>query len=204
MNKGDPGERREMHDTSRGSRSRYPLRYLVGNALRMTNGDRWECPAPILSPVSVCRSSVSSGVPLIVSSAILGICRTLSTGQFFQVPIHARTMKSDAVQEKKAAGAERDQLAKAFGRQLSMASRSVHADDFENTHAAVAPAMHVSTTFRYSDNPAELKPWGDIGVSDVRTIWQEGQLTVSSPATSMTFTSTRARSRPIPLGMRPS
>ncbi|AEO65431.1 uncharacterized protein THITE_2112405 [Thermothielavioides terrestris NRRL 8126] len=54
-----------------------------------------------------------------------------------------------------------NKLAAAFGRQLSLASRSVHADDYTNTHPAVAPPMHVSTTFRYADNPEELVPWSD-------------------------------------------
>ncbi|KAG6274406.1 hypothetical protein E4U48_002576 [Claviceps purpurea] len=44
---------------------------------------------------------------------------------------------------------------------LSLSSRTVHADDFISTHRAVAPAMHVSTTFRYSDDPEELHRSGD-------------------------------------------
>ncbi|KAK3899588.1 pyridoxal phosphate-dependent transferase [Staphylotrichum tortipilum] len=64
--------------------------------------------------------------------------------------------------EQMAAGAGPDQLASVFGRQLSLASRSVHADDYTNTHSAVAPPMHVSTTFRYSDNPDKLQPWSEI------------------------------------------
>lgn len=67
--------------------------------------------------------------------------------------------------EKKAAGATANQLAEAFGKQLSLASRSVHADDYTNTHPAVAPPMHVSTTYRYSENPDELVPWSDVDVS---------------------------------------
>ncbi|KAI1757187.1 pyridoxal phosphate-dependent transferase [Xylaria castorea] len=39
---------------------------------------------------------------------------------------------------------------------LSLAAQTVHADDFLNSHSAVAPPMHVSTTFRYSRNPDEL------------------------------------------------
>ncbi|KAI0818001.1 Cys/Met metabolism PLP-dependent enzyme-domain-containing protein [Xylaria sp. FL0064] len=39
---------------------------------------------------------------------------------------------------------------------LSLSSQTVHADDFLNSHAAVAPPMHVSTTFRYSRNPDDL------------------------------------------------
>ena len=43
------------------------------------------------------------------------------------------------------------QLAAAFpGHELSRSSRAVHADDYINTHRAVAPPMHVSTTFRYN------------------------------------------------------
>lgn len=41
---------------------------------------------------------------------------------------------------------------------LSLASRLVHADDGISTHRAVAPAMHVSTTFRYNDDPDQLQP----------------------------------------------
>ncbi|SPN97201.1 related to putative cystathionine beta-lyase [Cephalotrichum gorgonifer] len=41
-------------------------------------------------------------------------------------------------------------------RELALASRSIHADDNVSAHRAVAPAMHVSTTFRYSDNPDDL------------------------------------------------
>ena len=39
---------------------------------------------------------------------------------------------------------------------LSLASKSVHADDWIQAHRAVAPAMHVSTTFRYDDDPEKL------------------------------------------------
>ncbi|KAH6627982.1 Cys/Met metabolism PLP-dependent enzyme-domain-containing protein [Chaetomium tenue] len=71
-------------------------------------------------------------------------------------------MVSNGNTEKKAAGAGPNQLAAAFGRQLSLASRSVHADDYTNTHTAVAPPMHVSTTFRYPRNPDELVAWSDV------------------------------------------
>lgn len=50
--------------------------------------------------------------------------------------------------------------------QLSLASRSVHADDYINSHRAVAPPMHLSTTFRYSDDPDALKHWDNTDVSD--------------------------------------
>jgi hypothetical protein len=107
--------------------------------------------------------------------------------------------------EKKAAGAGPNQLTEAFGRQLSMASRSVHADDYTNTHAAVAPPMHVSTTFRYPRNPDELLPWSDQDVSPPFLIPRPIPLTPSpSPTTQMTSTSTRATNRPPPPATRPS
>ncbi|RYO75778.1 hypothetical protein DL764_010318 [Monosporascus ibericus] len=41
---------------------------------------------------------------------------------------------------------------------LSLSARAVHADDYLNSHQAVAPPMHVSTTFRYSRDPEKLDP----------------------------------------------
>lgn len=40
---------------------------------------------------------------------------------------------------------------------LSLATRTVHADDGISAHRAIAPAIHVSTTFRYNSNPDELR-----------------------------------------------
>lgn len=48
---------------------------------------------------------------------------------------------------------------------LSLASRAVHADNGIQSHRAVAPAMHVSTTFRYNDDPDALKAWDNTDVS---------------------------------------
>ena len=62
---------------------------------------------------------------------------------------------------------EPDKLAAAFDRPLTLQSRAVHADDYLNSHRAVAPPMHVSTTFRYSDNPDELAVWSNVDVSRV-------------------------------------
>ncbi|KAI1768361.1 PLP-dependent transferase [Hypoxylon sp. FL1150] len=45
---------------------------------------------------------------------------------------------------------------------LSLSAQAIHADDFLNSHQSVAPPMHVSTTFRYSDDPDELRPWANI------------------------------------------
>jgi len=56
------------------------------------------------------------------------------------------------------------ELAEEFTRKLSLASRSVHADDYINNHQAVAPPMHVSTTFRYSRDPDNLVPWSNLNV----------------------------------------
>src|SRR5689334_18964350 len=103
-------------------------------------------------------------------------------------------MVSSGILEKKADGAGPEQLTAAFGRQLSLASRSVHADDYANTHPAVAPPLHVSTTFRYSENPDELVPWSDIDVSErlnsLRSVWLTAPCSLT---TWMTSTSTRAR-----------
>lgn len=52
-------------------------------------------------------------------------------------------------------------------RNLSLATRTVHADDGISSHRAVAPAIHVSTTFKYSANPDDLRP-GDN--TDVRAL----------------------------------
>jgi cystathionine gamma-synthase len=48
---------------------------------------------------------------------------------------------------------------------LSLSSRAVHADNGIQSHRAVAPAMHVSTTFRYSDDPDALRSWDNTDVS---------------------------------------
>ncbi|KAG6013328.1 hypothetical protein E4U43_007357 [Claviceps pusilla] len=53
-------------------------------------------------------------------------------------------------------GVPREHLAR-----LSLSSRTVHADDFISAHRAVAPAMHVSTTFRYSRDAEDLYRCGD-------------------------------------------
>ncbi|KAI0842232.1 PLP-dependent transferase [Hypoxylon sp. FL0890] len=45
---------------------------------------------------------------------------------------------------------------------LSLSAQTIHADDFLNSHQSVAPPMHVSTTFRYSRDPDELRPWANI------------------------------------------
>lgn len=100
--------------------------------------------------------------------------------------------------------------------ELSLASLSVHADDNVSSHRAVAPAMHVSTTFRYSDNPDELVPMDN---TDVRTPrlsfspilpgplaprYRETQADDPSPPPPTTRTSTPASPTPISPVSRPS
>ena len=41
---------------------------------------------------------------------------------------------------------------------------AIHGDDHLNRSTDVAPALHVSTTFRYSSNPSELVPAKDLEV----------------------------------------
>lgn len=47
---------------------------------------------------------------------------------------------------------------------LSLSSQAIHADDFLNVNQDVAPALHVSTTFRYSGNPDKLVPHSKLDV----------------------------------------
>ncbi|KAJ9156965.1 Cystathionine gamma-synthase [Coniochaeta hoffmannii] len=63
---------------------------------------------------------------------------------------------------KPGAGSGPDHLASAFSRELSIASLSVHADDYINSHRAVAPPLHTSTTFRYAPDPDDLRPWDNL------------------------------------------
>lgn len=44
------------------------------------------------------------------------------------------------------------------------ATRALHADEHLNHYTDVTPAMHVSTTFRYSNKPEELEPVSDADV----------------------------------------
>ena len=52
----------------------------------------------------------------------------------------------------------------------SMATRAVHSDDGIAAHRAVAPPMHVSTTFRYDSDPDQLQTWYNVDVSPCRAI----------------------------------
>jgi hypothetical protein len=47
---------------------------------------------------------------------------------------------------------------------LSLGSLAVHGDDHISSHSAVAPALHVSTTFRYNKCPGNLVPLENVNV----------------------------------------
>ncbi|KAI9821127.1 MAG: hypothetical protein M1827_003861 [Pycnora praestabilis] len=49
-------------------------------------------------------------------------------------------------------------------RNLSPATQAIHADDYLNRIEDVAPAMHVSTTFRYASRPEDLVPAKDLDI----------------------------------------
>ncbi|KAL8370139.1 hypothetical protein RB595_000495 [Gaeumannomyces hyphopodioides] len=53
-----------------------------------------------------------------------------------------------------------ESLEAAFEHGLSLSTRAMHADDYINSHQAVAPPLHVSTTFRYHEDPDKLVFWG--------------------------------------------
>lgn len=46
--------------------------------------------------------------------------------------------------------------------QFKPATIAIHGDDFLNTEADVAPSMHLSTTFRYTDDYTKLTPYDDL------------------------------------------
>ncbi|OTA15094.1 hypothetical protein BTJ68_15564 [Hortaea werneckii EXF-2000] len=49
---------------------------------------------------------------------------------------------------------------------LTHTGRSVHADDPINSYTDVAPALHVSSTFRYPHDPDQLHPTDDLDIPD--------------------------------------
>lgn len=56
-------------------------------------------------------------------------------------------------------------LSEKKSQQWHASTLSVHADDPINSYTDVAPAMHVSTTFRYPHEPENLIPTGTSEVS---------------------------------------
>ncbi|KAK4231035.1 cystathionine beta-lyase [Podospora fimiseda] len=87
----------------------------------------------------------------------------MNNKHFITTHTHTNTHTSNMAMENKKQDVVLDgpkKLVAAFpDKELSLASRSVHADDYINNHQAVAPPMHVSTTFRYSDDPDKLVSW---------------------------------------------
>ena len=45
---------------------------------------------------------------------------------------------------------------------VGTSTRSLHADDLLNVVSDVAPPLHLSTTFRYSNDPEALVPAADV------------------------------------------
>ncbi|KAI0391122.1 PLP-dependent transferase [Xylariaceae sp. FL0594] len=75
----------------------------------------------------------------------------------------ARVAFQHTVQTVDADGVKQDATTLASRLQhMSIGAQTVHADDFLNSHPSVAPPMHVSTTFRYSRDPEDLKPGANI------------------------------------------
>lgn len=50
-------------------------------------------------------------------------------------------------------------------RDLSLSSKTIHADDYLNNGTDVAPPLHVSTTFRYNKDPNALQVLAELDVS---------------------------------------
>lgn len=46
----------------------------------------------------------------------------------------------------------------------AQATQAIHADDHLKSVDDVAPPLHVSTTFRYAEDPADLKPAAELNV----------------------------------------
>lgn len=91
-------------------------------------------------------------------------------------------------------------------RTLSPATRAIHADDHLNRAEDVAPAMHVSTTFRYASKPEDLVPAKDLDVIPPILLRRSScQYLIQAPRlTHSTNTSTPATPRPTPLASKPS
>ncbi|KAK5734073.1 hypothetical protein LTR17_009200 [Elasticomyces elasticus] len=51
-------------------------------------------------------------------------------------------------------------------RTFSLATRGVHGDDPIRDYTDVAPALHVSSTFRYPEDPDQLKPISDLDIPE--------------------------------------
>lgn len=95
-------------------------------------------------------------------------------GSVVQDTAHQKALHGDGAAAAAAAAARDDDDAAAVAldpttfpaslEHLSLSARTVHADDYLNSHQSVAPPMHVSTTFRYNRDPDQLAPWSNINV----------------------------------------
>lgn len=81
-----------------------------------------------------------------------------------QKPLHGDGAGDDDAANNAAAAALDPTTLPASLQHLSLSARSVHADDYLNSHQSVAPPMHVSTTFRYNRDPDLLAPWLNVNV----------------------------------------
>lgn len=72
-------------------------------------------------------------------------------------------------------------------RTFSLATQAIHADDHLSHGTDVAPALHVSTTFRYTSKPEDLVPAKD---QEVRTAHP------SAPPTHHSTTPTPPQAQP--------
>ncbi|KAH6898482.1 Cys/Met metabolism PLP-dependent enzyme-domain-containing protein [Thelonectria olida] len=138
---------------------------LVGGSNRLTHSQAQCVISGINRPRLLYRISVykAGGFPLInYHCSSLGI----NSIQPLQTPLHNKNDKSTYTMASEQVPSPEKGVEKSSGVNqalagLSLSSRGVHADDGIAAHRAVAPAMHVSTTFRYSDNPDELTFWNN-------------------------------------------
>jgi hypothetical protein len=81
---------------------------------------------------------------------------------------------------------------------LSLSSQTIHADDFLNTGIQdVAPALHVSTTFRYSSNPTELVPAAQIDVNHLTHFYIASKYAAQANNSEARFASRRPHLLPL-------
>ena len=106
----------------------------------------------------------TSGIaPPRLSVAILSQFATLSLTDH----AHPTTPHNNTIIMEHINGTESVSPPKPVLRSYAAATQAIHADDHLSGSADVSPAMHVSTTFRYSNDPVVLRPVSDDDVSDL-------------------------------------
>lgn len=90
--------------------------------------------------------------------------------------------------------------------ELSLSTKTIHADDFLNKGQDVAPPLHVSTTFRYNRDPSKLKTWKEHEVSCNHSMKYIDQLTepIHRQRRLMTHTYTHDIPPQTPHALKPS